>query len=169
MNPEQAAFAAQIFLPGLEREFATTKKVLAAVTESGKNYRPDPSSRTAFEIASHIASSDVWFLNGIAQGEFAQGGEDKPFKSVAEIVAFYEKEFPAALAKVKALPPDKLAKMVPAFGVFNLPAVAYLGFLNNHSIHHRGQLAAYLRPMGSKVPSIYGGSFDEPMQMPAGA
>jgi uncharacterized damage-inducible protein DinB len=53
--------------------------------------------------------------------------------------------------------------------VFNLPAVAYLGFLNNHSIHHRGQLAAYLRPMGSKVPNIYGGSFDEPMQMPAGA
>jgi hypothetical protein len=99
MNPEQAAFAAQIFLPGLEREFDTTKKVLAAVTESGKNYRPDPNSRTAFELASHIASSDVWFLNGIAKGEFARGGEEKPFASVAEIVAFYEKEFPAALAK----------------------------------------------------------------------
>jgi uncharacterized damage-inducible protein DinB len=169
MNPEQAAFAAQMFLPGLEREFATTKKVLAAVSESGKNYRPDPNSRTAFELASHIASSDVWFLNSIANAEFARGGEDKPFGSVAEIVAFYEKEFPAALAKVKALPPDKLAKQLQAFGVFNLPAVAYLGFLNNHSIHHRGQLAAYLRPMGSKVPSIYGGSFDEPMQMPAGA
>jgi uncharacterized damage-inducible protein DinB len=34
--------------------------------------------------------------------------------------------------------------------------------LNNHSIHHRGELATYLRPMGSKVPSIYGGSYDEP-------
>lgn len=168
MNPEQAAFAAQVFLPGIEREYATTKKVLAAVTESGKSYRPDPNSRTAFEIASHIASSDVWFLNGIAKGEFV-GGEEQKFGSVAEIVAFYEKEFPAALAKVKELPPDKLAKIVPAFGMFNLPAVAYLGFLNNHSIHHRGQLAAYLRPMGSKVPAIYGGSFDEPMQMPAGA
>ena len=169
MNPEQAAFTAQLFAQTLEREYDTTRKVLAAVTESGKNYRPDPNSRTAFEIASHIASSDVWFLNGVANGEFARGGEDRSFGSVAEVVAFYEKEFPAALAKVKALPPDKLAKLVPAFGVFNLPAVAYLGFLNNHSIHHRGQLAAYLRPMGSKVPSIYGGSFDEPMQMPAGA
>jgi hypothetical protein len=31
-------------------------------------------------------------------------------------------------------------------------------------IDHRGQLAVYLRPMGSKVPSIYGGSADEPWQ-----
>ena len=33
------------------------------------------------------------------------------------------------------------------------------------SVHHRGQLSTYLRPMGSKVPSIYGGSADEPVQM----
>ena len=168
MNPEQAAFVAQMFAQSLEREYATTKKVLAAVTESGKDYRPDPNSRTAFELASHIASSDVWFLNSIAKGDFSHE-DQKAFSSVAELVAFYEKEFPAALAKVKALPPEKLTKLVQAFGVFNLPAVAYLGFMNNHSIHHRGQLAAYLRPMGSKVPSIYGGSFDEPFQMPAGA
>ena len=36
----------------------------------------------------------------------------------------------------------------------------FLGFANNHSIHHRGQLAAYLRAMGSKVPNIYGPSAD---------
>jgi uncharacterized damage-inducible protein DinB len=53
--------------------------------------------------------------------------------------------------------------------VFNLPAVLYLGFLNNHTIHHRGELSTYLRPMGSKVPSIYGGSYDEPFQAPAAA
>jgi uncharacterized damage-inducible protein DinB len=51
--------------------------------------------------------------------------------------------------------------------MFNFPAAFYLGFLNNHSIHHRGELATYLRPMGSKVPSIYGGSYDEPMQTAA--
>jgi len=44
--------------------------------------------------------------------------------------------------------------------------VFYLSFLNNHSIHHRGELATYLRPMGSKCPSIYGGSYDEPFVMP---
>jgi uncharacterized damage-inducible protein DinB len=168
MNPEQATFTAQLFTQGLEREYATTKRVLAAVPEDKKDYRPDADARTAFSLASHIASSEVWFLNGIVKGEFVREGE-KNFGSVAEIVAYYDKEFPAALAKVKALPADKLAKVIPAFGMFNLPAAAYLAFVNNHSIHHRGQLATYLRPMGSKVPNIYGGSFDEPMQMPAGA
>jgi uncharacterized damage-inducible protein DinB len=33
-----------------------------------------------------------------------------------------------------------------------------------HGIHHRGQLSAYLRPMGAKVPSIYGPSADEKTQ-----
>jgi uncharacterized damage-inducible protein DinB len=168
MNPEQATFLAQMFLQGLEREYEITKKVIAAVPEAKKDHRPDPNARTAFDLASHIATSEVWFLNGIANGEFATG-EPPKFNSVAEISAFYHREFPAALAKVKALPADKLGKMIQAFGVFNLPAVAYLGFMNNHSIHHRGQLATYLRPMGSKVPSIYGGSHDEPMQMPASA
>jgi uncharacterized damage-inducible protein DinB len=42
----------------------------------------------------------------------------------------------------------------------------YLILVNNHSIHHRGQLATYLRPMGSMVPSIYGGSADEPWEQP---
>jgi uncharacterized damage-inducible protein DinB len=42
--------------------------------------------------------------------------------------------------------------------------VIYLQFMLHHTIHHRGQLCAYLRPMGGKVPNIYGGSFDEPME-----
>jgi uncharacterized damage-inducible protein DinB len=44
--------------------------------------------------------------------------------------------------------------------MFQLPAVTYLNFLLHHSIHHRGQLSMYLRPMGAKVPSIYGESYD---------
>jgi uncharacterized damage-inducible protein DinB len=36
----------------------------------------------------------------------------------------------------------------------------YLHTANIHSIHHRGQLSMYLRPMGAKVPAIYGESYD---------
>jgi len=168
MTPEQAKFTAHLFTQGLENEFNITKKVLAAVPEAKKTYRPDEHARTAFELASHLASADIWFLHGILKGEFVPE-PDKKFHTVAEIVQYYDKEFPAALARIKALPADKLAQTVPAFGMFNLPAAAYLAFVNNHSIHHRAQLCTYLRPMGSKCPSIYGGSYDEPMQMPAAA
>lgn len=42
------------------------------------------------------------------------------------------------------------------FGAFKGPSIWFLGVANNHGIHHRGQLTAYLRAMGSKVPSICG-------------
>jgi uncharacterized damage-inducible protein DinB len=45
------------------------------------------------------------------------------------------------------------------------PNAHYLVFCVVHGAHHRGQLAAYLRPLGGKVPSIYGGSADEPYQV----
>ena len=76
---------------------------------------------------------------------------------------WYDENMKRGLTRVAAYDSaEQLLTPVEFFGVFNLPAVAYLGFLNNHSIHHRGELATYLRPMGSKVPSIYGGSYDEP-------
>ena len=61
------------------------------------------------------------------------------------------------------MPADRLVATVDFFGMMQMPGVKYLGFANNHSMHHRGQLAAYLRAMGSKVPAIYGASADEPM------
>ena len=57
---------------------------------------------------------------------------------------------------------EQLAKQVSFFGVYNLPCVMYLNFWNVHSVHHRGQLSTYLRAMNARVPSIYGGSADEP-------
>jgi uncharacterized damage-inducible protein DinB len=53
-----------------------------------------------------------------------------------------------------------MLKPVEFFGM-NGPACTWLTMMNNHSIHHRGQLAGYLRAAGSKVPAIYGMSADE--------
>jgi uncharacterized damage-inducible protein DinB len=62
-----------------------------------------------------------------------------------------------------------LLKSINFHNVFEFPAVVYLQLMVNHSIHHRGQLSAYLRPMGAKVPAIYGGSADEPITIPQAA
>ena len=152
-------------LQGLARELETTKKVLSAVLDSNRNFRLDPKSRTAWELAWHLASSDVQMTDEVADHKFAMEPrfKDEP-KNIAELVSWYDKNFTRAMGRVRAMSPEQLTTPVDFLGVFNLPAVFYLGFVNNHSIHHRGQLAAYLRPMGSKVPSIYGGSADEPMK-----
>jgi len=62
--------------------------------------------------------------------------------------------------------PAKLAQDI-TFAMWTQPAVTYLSLDMSHGIHHRGQLSAYLRPMGAKVPSIYGPSADEPLQAAA--
>ena len=147
-------------LDGLAREVETTKRVLAAIPDGKKDYRPDPNARTAWELAWHLANTDVQFMDGIADLEFkmAPSGDGEKPKTVAELVAWYDRNVKAALDRVRALSAEQLLTPVNFMGVFNLPAAFYLGFLNNHSIHHRGELATYLRPMGSKVPAIYGGS-----------
>ncbi len=170
MDAAQAKFLVETFARTLENEFNTTVKVLAAVRDDNKDYKPDAKSRSAWELATHLATSDVWFLDSIIQGKFNMDPEaakqaEAQFKSVNDVVEFYKKAFPAKLAELRSLSGDKLTRIVDFFGMMKMPAAAFLPLANNHGIHHRGQLAAYLRPMGSKVPAIYGGSADEPMNM----
>lgn len=166
MTPEFALGVRAMMLDGIMREAEVTKKVIAAVPDDKSDYRPDPNARTAKDLAWHIANTDVQFLDGIADLNFKmENPETKPATS-AEVAAWYDQNMKRGAARVAALTAEQLVTPINFYGVFNLPAVAYLGFLNNHSIHHRGELATYLRPMGSKVPSIYGGSYDEPFQPP---
>ena len=168
MSPELAATYCEMMLGSLENERQITRKILAAIPEDKRDYRPDPHARTAWELGWHLANTDVQFLDGVAEGEFAFRNPDeasKP-KTVEELVAWYEENMGRGIKNVRGRAPEQLAQPVSLMGVFNFPAVMYLAFLNNHSIHHRGQLATYLRPMGSKCPAIYGGSFDEPLQIP---
>src|SRR5262249_3709242 len=46
--------------------------------------------------------------------------------------------------------------------VFDGPVGRFLWDILCDCIDHGGQLSAYLRPMGGKVPSIYGPSADDP-------
>jgi uncharacterized damage-inducible protein DinB len=136
--------------------------VLTAIPDNQKDYKPEPNSRGAFELASHLASADVWFLNGVVNGKFDNPTDGEPkFNSVQELGDWYKHHFPQTLERALSLDGAKLAQVVDFFGM-KMPAVNYLLFALVHMVHHRGQLSAYLRPMGGKVPSIYGGSYDEP-------
>ena len=162
LTPEFAAGLRAMMLDGIARETEITKRVIGAVPDAKSEYRPDPNARTAKELAWHIANTDVQFLDGIADLQFKMESPEHKPQTSAEVVAWYDENMKRGIERVQTMTTEQLATPVEFFGVFNLPAVAYLGFLNNHSIHHRGELATYLRPMGSKVPSIYGGSYDEP-------
>jgi hypothetical protein len=50
----------------LSREVKLTARVLASIPDEGREYRPHPKSRSAWELAWHVVA-DVWFLDGIAE------------------------------------------------------------------------------------------------------
>lgn len=166
LPPEFALGLRAMMLDGIAREAECTKRVISAVPEATSDYRPDPHARSAKELAWHIANSDVQFLDGIADQKFTTGARENKPQTIAEIAEWYDENVKRGIARVQALTAEQLMTPVDFLGAFNFPAVFYLGFLNNHSIHHRGELVTYLRPMGSKVPSIYGGSYDEPLRPP---
>ncbi len=164
MNADQAKAAAQLVCQQLQGDWKTTYKVITAIPEATKDYKPEANSRSAFELARHVAGADVWFLEGVIKGEFGDPKEfDPPPTSVAAVGDWYKQHLPHALERTFALDGADLAKTVDFFGM-KMSAVNLLLFALVHMVHHRGQLAAYLRPMGGKVPNIYGGSFDEPWQ-----
>lgn len=165
MTHEQATFLRDFLLGSHEFEYPATGKVLAAIPAGKMGYQADEKSRKAGELAWHIAVAEKIFLEGVLNGAFDWDEKGMPEGDSGAVIAeWYQANIPALVEKVKAMDGAALAKPVEFFGMFNYPAVAYLNFMLSHTIHHRGQLAAWLRPMGGKVPSIYGGSADEPFE-----
>jgi uncharacterized damage-inducible protein DinB len=159
IQPEQALFLLNTLLPTLEREHQTTVNVLEAVPADKADYKPETNAWSAFDLCWHIASAESTFLAAVATGAFDFTPREK-VKSMAEVVTFYKETFAKNLSALKSLTGEQAAQIVDFRGMMQLPAVAFITFSMHHIVHHRGQLSVYLRPMGGKVPAIYGESFD---------
>ena len=166
MTPRDAKFLLDYFLPQLKFEQTRTQAVLLAVPQDAADYRPAPASRSAFELARHIVGTEIWFLDAILTHVFAEDGDEPPNKphSIADLVEWYNRSSSARLPRLESLAGEHLATPVNYIGVLNDPAATYLSLTLRHSAHHRGQLSAYLRPMGAKVPVIYIASADDSLR-----
>src|SRR4051812_13466865 len=158
MDANQAKFLAEHYARIFDNEIPVTKKVLQAVAKGNGDYKPDPKSRSAIQLARHIAIADNWFVGSALAGNFAfdPAAAEKAEASLMtadEAAAAYEKGMREKVAQLRATPADTLTKETDFFGMWKAPAVTFLAMAQNHSVHHRGQLAAYLRAMGSAVPS----------------
>jgi uncharacterized damage-inducible protein DinB len=163
MTSDQTKTVADFLIADFENEMQATMRVIEAVPDGHLDYRPDPKSKTALGLVRHIALEDEWLLNCIANGEFTPPPDDSDACGImnpADAVARYRERVPAVLNRVRALPGDKLTNVIDMFGVIQAPGVNFLAITIKHSVHHRGQLSTYLRPMGGQVPGIYGPTAD---------
>lgn len=139
-------------------------RVLKALPQNRLDYRPDPKARTAAELAWVIAAEEAALVSLLDKGTI-QWKETPPPTKLDEIVATYERSAAAVDERLSRLD-DAGWEKKGSFVMVGSPAwedtigQMLWGFLFD-AVHHRGQLSTYLRPMGGKVPSIYGPSADD--------
>ena len=143
-------------------EVGITAKILAAVPADRLDYRPSDRCMSAADLVWHIASAEVAILDGAVTGTFdftraRPAGTETP----AQVAAWYQTNANAALDRCAAMSGEQAARVIDFMGAFQGPACTFVTMALNHTIHHRGQISSYLRPMGAKVPAIYGMSADD--------
>jgi uncharacterized damage-inducible protein DinB len=163
LDSNQARFLLEsVYLPSIKNEQPITKSIIQAIPPDGGDYRPDQICKTALELAWHIVAAEMRFMEAVPAGAFDLSPRPRPgsVTDSSDLGRWYDENFEPRFRELTKLSDDQLLKIVDFRGLFQLPAVMYLNFMLHHSIHHRGQLSMYLRPVGAKVPSIYGESYD---------
>lgn len=140
-------------------ESKTTAKVLGRIPENS-DYKPDPDSRTAQAIAWQIVCEEKMIMDALETGKVAWAPPPEP-GSMREIAAAYEAQSADLAKRWQTLSDSKWNGSLEFFGSQRPASGMAWSFLFD-IVHHRGQISTYLRPMGAKVPQIYGPSFDEP-------
>ncbi len=154
----------EYFKECLESEKPRFLRVMRAVPTDKGDYRPHPRSTSAGDL--------VWLLASELRDacELADHGVvsyvPRPAPTVPEAVAAYERNAEDLQKRLPLIDDDRWNTQAKFLVDGNVAWETSLGemlfgFLFD-AIHHRGQLSSYLRPMGAKVPAIYGPSADDP-------
>jgi uncharacterized damage-inducible protein DinB len=163
LTGEQARFLLEnVYLPGLRTEHRITKNIIEAIPLDKGDFTPDPIAKSAIDLAWHMVIAEMRFFEALPAGAFDFSPRPRPesMRTSLDLNDWYIENFAARLDRLEKLTENQLLQVIDFRGMFQLPAVMYLEFILHHTIHHRGQLSMYLRPMGAKVPSIYGESYD---------
>jgi uncharacterized damage-inducible protein DinB len=162
----------QALLPEFDNEMANTRKALERVPEEKFGWKPHEKSMSMGRLATHLAE-----LLGLVPTalktesfDFAPPGAP-PFQpttaaSRAGLLEMFDKNAANARAVIADATDAQLMTTWTLLrggrALFSMPRIAVLrGMVMNHSIHHRGQLAVYLRLNDVPVPALYGPSADE--------
>jgi uncharacterized damage-inducible protein DinB len=161
----------QPIIAELEREAATTRKMLERVPEEAFSWKPHEKSMSLGRLAGHVAELHGMFRAILTGDELDFASENyQPFApaNVSELLETFDKNVAEAVELLKAQTDEALMgpwRMRSGEQVFfELPRVAVIRSMAlNHIFHHRGQLSVYLRLRDVPLPSVYGPTADEPM------
>ncbi len=149
----------ELFAGFWAHEAQTTRTVFGRIPE-GSDYRPDPKSRTAQQIAWQMVNEERLIIAAVESGKMEWAPQPMP-ATMAEICRIYDEHVATFAARWRALPQERWEGTLDFGGRTRKSSAMAWSFLFD-LVHHRGQISTYLRPMGATVPQIYGPSGDEP-------
>ena len=162
---------AQSMLPEFDHEMANTRKTLERIPEDKFDWRPHEKSTTLRGLATHLSNLVSWAVHVVEKDELdaAPGGQPlrpKTIESVQEALETFDRNVAAARSAIAGAGDEHLMKpwtlLAGGKTIFTQPRAGVLrGMILNHTIHHRAQLAVFLRLNDVPVPALYGPSADE--------
>ena len=154
------------YLERQKAEIPVFLKVLKELPKDQLSYKPHERSPSAEQLAWTITGELQACLDVVNQGKAEwKNIPPPPLEEMVEKFERWSNELSDRVAQMDDTAWEKNAPFIyEGAVVFEQPAGKFLWFIMFDAIHHRGQLSAYLRPMGGKVPAIYGPSADDPGQ-----
>lgn len=156
----------------IERETANTIRLLANIEDKHLAYKPHEKSMSLGNLAGHIVELHNWIHKGLNLENLDLAINYVPLvpSTVEDLSVALAEGKTANINFINEATEDDLHKMwTLRFGdhiIATLPkTAAYRYIIQNHLIHHRGQLTVYMRLLDIPLPGLYGPSADE--QMPA--
>jgi hypothetical protein len=162
----------EFFIRRWNQEYPAFVDVCKALPASRLDYRPHPDSRSAGELVALFVSIEesCVALCETGKASFNSGMRwhaATGFTNLDDMIAAYERHHRELAGKLRSLDDtmwSRTAWLIRGEQEILLKDTigGLLWIALFDAVHHRGQLSTYIRPMGGKVPSIYGPSADAP-------
>jgi len=159
----------QVFIAEVKHEAAATKRILERVPEGKFDWKPHEKSMTLGRLTSHVAELPG-FLNSILtmdEFDFAKGHYKASHATTPEeLLNVFQQKLDEVIQTLQDTSDEKMQQNFTLRSgdhvIATVPRmVAVRSMALNHIIHHRGQIAVYLRLLDVPVPGMYGPSADE--------
>jgi len=152
----------EFYLERRRAEMPVFLSVLNALPADRLEYKPHDRSPSAQQLLCTLAGELVSCVDAASQ--FKAQWASEPPRPLEDMVKTFEQRA-NDLTDVVSRMDDAAWNRAAEFyydgrKVNEMPVGQFLWYIHFDAIHHRGQLAAYIRPMGGKVPAIYGPSGD---------
>ncbi|HSU16107.1 DinB family protein [Longimicrobium sp.] len=163
---------AELLLPELDQELATTRRVLERVPDGRGEWKPHPKSFPMAHLAQLVARLPSWTTMMMSRTEIDIAPVDGPkfpgytIETTATLLAEFDRNAAAAREAIaNAADDDFQVPWTLKRGGAVLQTQSRYQMLRsvvlNHLVHHRAQLGVYLRLVDVPVPEMYGPTADE--------